>query len=113
MSGGPMVTQTVCMKVGDRRPVLRVQLGLHGDGSNPLAGAVGVRFVMKSAKTNATKVDAAATIESLSEKIVAYEWQAGDTGQPGRFFGHFVVDYGSGVTGSFPSCGHIEIHVES
>lgn len=111
MSGGG--SDEVCMKVGDRRPILRVKLALQGDpGTNPLTGAAGVTFRLLNATTGVQKFSAAATIESVPDRIVSYSWGAGDTDTKGRFRGFFVVDYGGGVVQSFPACDGIPIRFE-
>lgn len=104
------------MKKGDRRPILRVRLSLSDTpGVNPLLGSPTpiVTFHMVNTKTRAVKIAAgAAIIEDADEQIVSYSWGPTDTNAGGCYEGTFVVDYGSGVVQSFPSCGGIPIHIE-
>lgn len=105
------------MKVGDRRPVLRVVLGYKGQPSpdtNPLAGATGVTLRMVNKATGEMKIsDGVGLIESVQQKIVSYDWAAGDTDQAGEFEAWFRVAYGSGIVQSFPSCDGFCIHIEA
>lgn len=104
---------TICMKAGDRRPILRVKLSTKGDaGSNPLSGAVSVTFRLTNRKTGAVKFQSAATIESIESRIVSYTWGATDTTEKSHFYGNFLVDYGGGIVQSFPSCDGIPIHID-
>ena len=109
-----MSAETICMKAGDRRPFLLVALSIkNAPSSNPLTGAVGVRFRMVNRKTGAVKIDnAVASIDSVPTRTVVYQWASGDTDEPGLYDGWFIVDYGGGVVQSFPACGSITVHIE-
>lgn len=60
---------------------------------------------MVDRESGALMIDGAtATVDSLDNHIVIFAWRAGDTDTPGDYRGWFSVDYGSGITESFPSC---------
>lgn len=102
-----MPGDVICMRVGDRRPVLRVKLGLKGAPDlNPLTGALNVYFRMVNPKTGAVKIDnVLGSIESVPDRIVSYTWGPTDTVvDRGRYHGLFVVDYGGGIVQTFPPC---------
>lgn len=112
-----MNLERICMKVGDRRPVLRVQLGYRGEPTpqtSPLTGATAVKLRMVHRESRTVKIDdAAATIESIQARTVSYAWGATDTTEPGEYEAWFRVEYGSAdVVQSFPSCGGFLISIE-
>ncbi len=100
-----MSADSICMRVGDRRPVLRVQLAVQGDPSaSPLADYAEVRLKMRNRTSGELKVDAAAVAESIETRTVSYTWAVGDTDTPGEYEAWFAVAYGDGTVQSFPSC---------
>ena len=101
------------IKVGDVLPVLTATLS-DASGALAINGAT-VRFHMDDRDTGAEIVNAVA--ENLDDATeanrgkVRYQWQAADTDTPGWFWGEFQVTFTGPKTLTFPSPGHLLIHV--
>jgi len=52
------------------------------------------------------------SILDAAEGRVQYDWQEGDTDEPGQREAEFVVEYDNGKTQSFPNDGFIYVNIE-
>jgi hypothetical protein len=99
------------IKEGDTRPSLEAQLLDENNEPRNLQGA-SVRFHMEDVDTGSVVVDAEAGILNAQDGRVIYEWQNGDTDEPGRYEAEFEVDYGNGEVETFPNNGYIGVYVD-
>lgn len=102
---------TFNIKQGDTRPSLEAQL-LDEDNDPRNLDNASVRFHMEDVDTGSVVVDADGRIINKDEARVVYEWQTGDTDDPGRYEAEFEVDYGGGDYETFPNNGYIDVYVE-
>lgn len=101
-------TADIVLKVGDTNPSVE---GILKDGNNktiPLAPSDTVTFRMQSAKGEVADVfepiDADAEIVDGPAGRVRYDWQDGDTDEPGLYEGDFHVTFAAGGSkASFPN----------
>lgn len=91
------------MKRNDRKPYLAATLKDSNNAAIDLTSASGVNFIMKSDSDSSPIINNSATIVTASSGEVQYQWAAGDTSTAGEFKGEFEIDWGSGVTQTFPS----------
>jgi hypothetical protein len=99
------------IKEGDTRPSLEAQLLDENNDPRNLQGA-SVRFHMEDVDTGSVVVDASARILNTQDGRVVYEWQSGDTDEPGRYEAEFEVTYGGGEVETFPNNGYIGVYVD-
>jgi len=98
------------IKKNDRRRYWRVQLTHNGSPAD-ITGNFGVKFTMKQG-ASAPKINKAA-MDVIDEAtgVVEYRWQSGDTDTSGTFNVEVEVDWGAGVTETFPSKGYFTITI--
>jgi hypothetical protein len=113
---------TFTIKRGDTSPAIRSRL-VPADKTqgNGIVGYQKVRFFMRD------PTDYEIVAEGLAEKSandtiavldaangdVSYQWQAGDTDEPGMFEAEWEVTFGDGTIETFPNDGYIDIHIMS
>jgi len=100
----------VDMKQNDRLPVLEITIKKTDGTPLDLTGAT-AKFFMVDAKTNVTKVSAAATVKNATGGVVEYAWAAGDTDTAGDFKAEVEITYADGKKITAPSEGYIEIKI--
>lgn len=97
------------IKKNDRRPYWRVQLTQNGAPAD-ITGNFGVYFTMKVGGTvKVSKEDM--EIINAATGIVEYRWATGDTDTATTYNAEVEVDWGGGVTQTFPSKGYFTIVV--
>lgn len=106
------------IKEGDNKPDLIVDL-TDANGLVNLDGLDEVRFHMRPIEGPTVVVDAVAeALQTGSDPNytnkgrVKYEFQAGDTDVPGRYYGEFELTYVSGEILTFPNDGHNPLIIE-
>lgn len=103
------------IKQNDDSPPIRSTL-LDASGAGvPLTGA-SVLFVMTKRGEASPTVAAVADIDEVDDEEetigkVSYQWQEGDTSEPGPYFGEWQVDFAGGERQTFPNSGFIHIQV--
>jgi hypothetical protein len=99
------------LKVGDTLPAL---IGQCLDAKNtpiPTLGAM-VTFRMRPQVTGLrAPIVAAGSWDDPATAMAKYEWQAGDTDVPGLYDCDFLVDFGGGVTESFPNGEYVVVEI--
>lgn len=100
------------IKQGNVEPALEVTLrGQDGEPIN-LTSAI-VRFQMSKVGADALAVDDHARFVDPENGVVAYEWDDGDTDEPGSYLAEFQVDYDASGTfeadEEFPKKGYISV----
>lgn len=89
---------------GDRLPYLTALL-LQPDGTaQSLTGVSGVKFHMRP-QGGAVLINAAASILDAPNGKVQYQWGVSDTATVGTYEYEFEVNFGGGVTMTFPNSG--------
>jgi hypothetical protein len=95
------------IKKNDRRPYWRVQLTQNGTPAD-ITGNFGVYFTLKQGTTvKVNKEDM--EIINAATGIVEYRWATGDTDTANTYNAEVEVDWGAGVTQTFPSKGYFTI----
>ena len=104
------IEDTFYIKQGNTTPALEVQLTDEDDNPINLQGSDGVLFKVYDARTGDVLFEKSATETNVSEGIVTYIWDDGDTSEAGRFRAEFVVDYGN-TKEAFPNFGYKDVLV--
>lgn len=99
------------VKQGDTAPLLIVGLEHDSDVPIDLTGAT-VEFHMKNRDSGVVKVDAAATVHSIEDVEVRYDWTAADTDTVGWFEFEFEVTFADGSVETFPNTGNDLLQVK-
>lgn len=99
------------MKRHDTAPPISVQICDDRGIPVSLAGATLPRFLMVNATSGAVKVDAAASIESGSAGVIAYNWSSQDTDESGTFSAEFEVILSGGKKLTLPTEGVIVVRI--
>lgn len=102
---------TFYIKQNDSLPTLQYRM-LEADGSPVNLGETEVEFRMGSVPHEPILVGVAEVIDE-DTGLVEYTWEAGDTGNAGRFKGEFIITYPDGKRVSFPNHGYLDIRIES
>lgn len=77
-----------------------------------LTDATSVTFKMRLASTTgAPAVDSEATITTAASGRVTYEWQAGDTDEPGEYEVEFEIAWTDGTIETVPNNGYASVIV--
>lgn len=98
------------MKQFDRLPSIQTTLSTAGAPVD-LTTATSVTFIMKPITGGAIKVNAAATIVSLTGGIVRYDWLATDTNTAGIFNAEWQVNWPSSKEQTFPTQGYHVVEI--
>jgi hypothetical protein len=88
---------------------------LTADGVVPPGGitaAIGLRFTLRDFEGNII-LDAVASIDDALNNEVSYTTVAGDLEPDGTYRQHWIVDYGAGVTETYPSMGANTVRIQS
>lgn len=98
------------IKRNDRRPYWRVQLTQNGAPAD-ITGNAGVTFTMKTGSTIKVNKATMVVIDPVLG-IVEYRWSnASDTDTSGTYNAEVEVDWGGGVTQTFPSKGYFAVEI--
>jgi hypothetical protein len=100
------------IKVGDRRPALRITCN-QGDGTAlDLTGAT-VTFSMKTRGGGPVKVSAqACTVITAASGIVEYRWAAADTDTAGDYDAEFRISLPGTLQTTVPGNGYLWVQVQ-
>lgn len=102
------MAQVFTIHRGDRLPNFAATLA-DADGNAPdLDTATEVRFQLRSTRDGTTKVDGAATGDGA---VATYEWAAGDTDTPGRYWAEIHVTWPGELPQTFPNDTPIVVHI--
>jgi hypothetical protein len=108
--------QTAHMGAGDLEPALLMTL-YWSDRSlvTELADAVSLTFSLwASPRAGNPIIDhAAATVVDAANGIVKYVWAAGDTDEPGEYYGRFFVELSDGRNGSWPDDKYVTVVISA
>jgi hypothetical protein len=96
----------VYMKTGDLEPALVLQL-TSDDYPLDLEGAVGVAFRMRAVRDPLDVLMGTADVVDMSDGVVRYVWQEGDTNRTGTYVGEFVVEWSANRRQTFPASGFV------
>jgi hypothetical protein len=108
------------IKAHDRLPVIRAQLMSDEDVPEiiNLTGNLGIKFIMREADVDWNPlpglpvIEAAATVVvPLTEGIVEYAWDDGDTAVPGRYVAEWEVVFSNGKAQTFPTTSYHTIEI--
>ena len=92
------------IKRNDRRPYWRTTLTENGNAVN-VTTATAVTFTMRTGTTIKINKEAMVLVDA-AEGIVEYRWSAGSTDTAGSYNAEVEVDWGAGITQTFPSKGY-------
>lgn len=99
------------IKKGDTNPALKARLK-DVNGRNVDITGSNVDFHMRPEGENEKKIQAVATITNAQNGEVEYDWEVGDTDDPGRYEAEFQVNYSNGDVETFPNDGYIIIKID-
>lgn len=89
---------------GDRRPYLVKRLvDLKSKQPIPLEAGDTVAFYMSKLPDKDVRIGGACNIRNLAAAEVEYQWQEGDTDDPGSYEGEFTVTYSDGAEFTIPN----------
>jgi hypothetical protein len=95
------------IKRNDTSPSFLLELDLPS--GTDLTGAT-VRFHMAQADGTVI-VDAAGSVESVSDQTIRYDWIAADTATSGMYNAEFEVTFSGGAVETFPNEGYYRVKV--
>lgn len=102
------MSQTFYIKSGDTSPSILYELS---PASVILTGA-SVFFLLSRSPGASPEFRKAGSVHVASgTPTVRYDWEAGDTDEPGNFYGEFEVTYADGSIETFPNKGYISVVV--
>lgn len=105
------MAKTFSIKQGDTLPAFIGQcLDENGEPVPTLGSTVTFRMRPQVPGVKAP-ISAAAAWLDPSTATAKYEWAVGNTDTPGLYYADFFVDWGSGVTESFPNDGYTVVEV--
>lgn len=93
------------IKEDDSAPSVTAQL-THADGSAVDLTNADVEFSMMRPRGAGVVFTSAASIQDASTGEVRYDWNDGDTTEPGRYRCEFIVTYSDGRQERFPNYGY-------
>jgi hypothetical protein len=103
------------IKNGDTSPAYVVDLQDDVDSTPAainLTSATSVTFKMRpTGTTGAPTVDAVMDITTAASGRVTYEWQAGDTDDPGEYDVEFEILWNDSTIETVPNSGYMTVHV--
>lgn len=103
------------IKQNDTLPVLRLcvfdQSCLTTKIPFNMTGATAVTFSMVDKYGNYKIAGKSASFQSVVEGIIQYDWQDGDTNEPGKYKGEFQLIYNNGKKLTIPQKGYINIEI--
>jgi hypothetical protein len=104
------VIQGSQLKKGDTQPDLIVRL-IEDDVSKDLSGFTPT-LKARNTYTGHIAVNNAAQVQSARNGIVKYDWQVGDTQEPGIYAAEITIDDGNGTVITFPNARTFLIVIE-
>ena len=111
-----IIQQGENMKTGDQEPNLVLRLFKKNNNPEDLSSINDVSVYIAETGFDQLTVDdntaGAVSVSDADSGEVTYEWQAGDTDNPGTYVGEVGVEFTSGETKTFPSSGTFNIYVE-
>lgn len=100
------------LKRNDTSPALRLTARDDQGAVVDLTGA-SAKFLMRGAfPPRASKVDAAAVVETPAGGVLRYDWVAGDLDTAGNFDAEFEVTLSGGGLETFPKDGWLRVTVD-
>lgn len=104
------------LKTGDTGPSLTIQCIKENDNPEDLSSINEVSVFITEADESTLKVDdntgGNVSVSDAASGEVTYDWQSGDTDNPGTYRGEVEVDFTSGETKTFPSAGTFKVYIE-
>ncbi len=105
------ILETFTINQGDRRKYIFATLApldargkVNETADRDLTDAEDVTFTMRRKDTNAIVLaNRPVEIDDLATAEVHYEWAAGETDTPGKYWGKFEVNWGAGVIETYPN----------
>jgi len=98
------------IKENDTTPSLRAAL-LNGSGDPVDLINTTVKFHMRPIGSSTASIDATASIISVPNGIVQYNWVSGDTSNIGSYQAEFEVTYSDGNVETFPNSRYINVEI--
>lgn len=99
------------IKQNDTAPSIEVVLTDSNGKARSMANASQVRFNMSTEGGTNVITGGIGSIVNASKGIVAYEWNTGDTENPGVHNAEFQITYVNGQIETFPNNGYIKVIV--